>query len=112
MRAYRWAQGLILCLACLLASASAAAVDLWVFTRDGCPPCERLWDALNNQGLANGFELYVIDTTTFPSLAKKHGVSATPTSVLFSGGKEVDRKVGYDGASSYRAWLQKSRHLP
>lgn len=88
-----------------LSASTATALDLWVFTKADCPPCEKLKSELHN-GLSDGFDLYVIDVTLFPDLATKHRVRETPTSIVFDEDGEVRRKIGFGSAEGYRSWLK------
>lgn len=93
---------LIACLA--LAATPASGADLWVFTQEGCAPCKLLKDELHN-GLAEGFDLYIIDISQFPAMGAKHGITKVPTSIVFEGKREKRRRVGYSTKESYQSWL-------
>jgi len=91
----------------LLMAAAALAEDVAiVFTRPGCPPCERLKAAIaDDPALFAGYTLRVVDTTVDRDLAGKHGVRSVPTIVVLRDGKQVKRRTGFESADELRRWL-------
>lgn len=95
-------------LALLLFAMPAAcdAADLYIFTRSGCHPCERLKEALKaDQSLTDGFDVYLVDTQKSPAIAKQMRVESVPTVVVTRENAEVGRRVGWAGAQAFRDWL-------
>jgi thioredoxin 1 len=70
------------------------------FTRDGCPPCNRI--APRMERLADEFDGRVVvakvDTTAQPALADRFHIRVVPTIIYFAGGEVVDAA---EGALSY-----------
>lgn len=91
----------------LLMAAAALAEDVaLVFTRPGCPPCDRLKAAMAaDAALFAGYRVELIDTSADKQLAAKHGVRSVPTIVVVRNGKTVKRRAGYESADELRAWL-------
>src|SRR4030088_2327405 len=83
------------------------------FYADWCPPCRMMTPALER--LAVEFEgrltIGKIDVDVNQDRAIQYGRMAMPTLGLFTGGKMVDRMVGYPGgANPIREWFEK--HVP
>lgn len=94
----------------LLIAPATRGDDLFIFTRPGCSPCQRLKETLeSDQSLTEGFTVYMIDTSQTPGLAAKRGVKAVPVLVVERAGREVARKVGYENAVALRQWLQEQK---
>lgn len=87
--------------------------DLFIFTREGCGPCESLKRALAaNPGLTSGYTLYMVDTKADPQLSGRYRVKSVPTLVVMDKGKELRRTTGFTNEQSLRAWLdRKTRRL-
>ena len=71
-------------------------VDFWA---TWCAPCRQISPHLEKLAEELGGKLKVVklDAQTNMPTAKKYGVSALPTFVLFHEGKEVERKIGVAG---------------
>jgi thioredoxin-like negative regulator of GroEL len=94
----------------LVLPAACDAADLYIFTRPGCPPCERLKQALKaDPSLTEGFDVFLIDTQKNPSIATRMRVGSVPTVVIQQDNAEVDRKVGWSGEQAFRAWLKREK---
>jgi thioredoxin 1 len=67
------------------------------FTAEWCPPCKRLAPVLAELSMeyAGRLRVVAVDTDDNPDLAAQYGVQVMPTLVLFQGGREVQRLVGY-----------------
>mgnify|MGYP001015038115 CR=1 FL=1 len=78
----------------VLASTTPVLVDFWA---TWCPPCRRLAPTIEK--LATDFvgrvKVGKLDTDKNTEVAPNLRISSLPTVVLFQGGKEVDRVVGY-----------------
>jgi thioredoxin 1 len=82
------------------------ATELYVFTRPGCGPCEKLKAAIQAEpDLFNGFDVHMIDSSENPQIAGTWRVASVPTIIVVEDGKEVRRRVGFKGSSELRAWL-------
>ena len=66
--------------------------ELYVFTQDGCPPCERLKDYVKTLPEADQSELHFVPLTTAAgqrtALAQELDVMLTPTLVVTYEGKQ------------------------
>lgn len=90
--------------------AVAAAESLYVFTRPGCSPCDRLKATLAaDPDIAAGYEVYLIDTKKTPSLARRYGVTSVPVLVVERDGEEVSRMVGFSEKQQLAAWLSENK---
>src|SRR3954454_22150565 len=78
----------------VLESATPVLVD---FTAEWCPPCKQLAPVLEELSAEYGpaLRFVAVDTDAEPNLSAQHGVQGMPTLVIFRGGKEIYRTVGY-----------------
>src|SRR5947199_270517 len=67
------------------------------FTAEWCPPCKRLAPVLAemNEEYAGQLRFVAVDVDDNPDLAAQYGVQSMPTLVLFRGGREIQRMIGY-----------------
>lgn len=98
-------------IAVLIASQSVSYADqVILFHRDGCPPCAKAKSALMaDPSLLGGIDLALVDTDKFPQMTKRYGISAVPAMIFEQDGKEVARKIGWDGPGSFRLWLKEAK---
>ena len=91
----------------LLMAAAALAEDVAVvFSRPGCPPCERLKAAIAEDAtLFAGYRLQQVDSSQDRELAARHGVRSVPTVVIVRNGRQVAKRSGYESADDLRDWL-------
>lgn len=93
-------------LAMLPALALAGDLELLVFTRPGCSPCDAAKRAIaDDPSLTAGYAVRIIDTKAEPALAREYGVSSVPVFVIVRDGREVRRTVGFRGAERLRDWI-------
>lgn len=94
----------------LLLPSACLADDLYIFTREGCGPCERLKAAIaSDPTLTDGCVVYLVDTAKHPLIAARRRVSAVPVVILERDGREIGRQVGFRDASELRRWIQGKR---
>ncbi len=76
---------------------AADKVVLVEFSRPTCPPCWRMWPAINS--LADRYQgrarIAKVNTKEVGELSERYSIRALPTLILFSRGQEVEREVGY-----------------
>lgn len=91
----------------LLMAAAALAEDVAVvFSRPGCPPCERLKAAIAEDAtLFAGYRLQQVDSSQDRELAARYGVRSVPTVVIVRNGRQVAKRSGYESADDLREWL-------
>lgn len=95
----------------MLLVTAARGDELYVFTRPGCPPCDKLKAALAAEpDLVVGFELFKVDTAARPDIARKWAITGVPVVVLVRDGKEIRRRVGFTNAADLRAWLDDAQY--
>ena len=68
-------------------------VDFWA---EWCGPCKAVAPVLEELAgrHAGKFEVVKVDVDANGKSAQDHGIQGIPTMVIYSGGKEVDRRVG------------------
>jgi len=77
----------------VLKSPLPVVVDLWA---DWCAPCRAIAPTIEalSRELAGKIRIGKMDITANPQTPSRYGVTAIPTILLFSGGKEVGRLIG------------------
>ena len=87
--------------------AVSEGVVLVDFFADWCGPCKMLAPVLEN--LSREYEgratILKVNVDNDPDLARRFGVAAIPTLVLFQGGAEVKTVMGYQAAPVLRQLL-------
>lgn len=83
------------------------------FTASWCPPCREMGQTTFSKEamvkLLEDYQPLKIDIDAHDEIARKYGVSAVPTFVVLSGGKEIARASGYMDSTSMAEWLIRSR---
>lgn len=75
-------------------------VDFWA---PWCGPCQMAGPVIEELAKENEGKIKVgkVNIDESPQVAGKYGVMSIPTVVLFKDGKEIGRKVGFEGKESY-----------
>lgn len=95
----------------MTASEREGSTLLIKFTAAWCGPCKRMdHDTWSDEGVVDWLNAHdvtaiQVDVDHEKPVAREHGVRAMPTMVVFKGGKEFDRAVGYMGPSELLTWL-------
>jgi thioredoxin 2 len=68
------------------------------FYADWCGPCRMVAPFVDQIARANVGKLLVakVDTDKAPNVAMRFGIRSIPTIIVFKGGKEVERSVGFE----------------
>lgn len=79
------------------------ADELLVVTMPTCPPCRRLKaDLLQKPDIYAGHQLRLLEGK---AAMQAHAVDMVPTIIRMRDGRQVARKVGYEGPETLKAWL-------
>ena len=76
----------------------ARAPVLVDFYADWCGPCKLVAPLVDELAREHSGRLLVakVDTDRAPAVAQRYGIRGIPTLILFDGGAEVDRSVGFE----------------
>ena len=79
----------------VLKSAAPVLVD---FYADWCGPCKMVAPLVDEIASENIGKLLVakVDTDRSPEVALKYGIRSIPTIIVFQGGQEVERSLGFE----------------
>lgn len=79
------------------------------FFAEWCGPCKMAAPVLDKlSGDYEGKALIIkVDVDKNQELAQKYNVMSIPTVILFNGGEEKDRKIGFAGEQGYKDMLDK-----
>src|SRR5687767_3660537 len=82
-------------------------VDFWA---TWCGPCRLAEPVLEE--LSETFKDKVLisklDVDANPNVAQKYGVLSIPTTILFKGGQEIGRQVGFSGKQAFENLINKA----
>jgi len=92
-------------------TSSGDEVVLVEFSSPTCPPCWRMWPAINNMAdrYRGRARIATVNTKEAEAFAEQYDIRALPTLILFSGGREVEREVGYRSEEQMTAMVE--QHL-
>jgi thioredoxin-related protein len=99
----------------LLAGSAAAAAELMMFRRAGCPWCQA-WDrevgiVYDKTDIGQRVPLRMVDLDgERPAVALSHPVRFSPTFVLTDRGREIARIEGYPGEDFFWGLLERAIH--
>ena len=62
------------------------------FYAEWCGPCKRLMPILEQ---IDSIDIIKVNTDLFPQLARTYGIMSIPTLILFDGGKEIRKEIGF-----------------
>ncbi|MCD6587747.1 MAG: thioredoxin [Candidatus Fermentibacteraceae bacterium] len=78
------------------------------FSADWCAPCKMLHPVLDKltTELNDRVNFMTVDIDRDPATANQFGIRGVPTMIIFHGGKEVDRMVGFRDKASLKRDLE------
>jgi len=81
-------------------------VDFWA---EWCGPCKMAAPVLEELSEAYKDKVLVMKLNVDESslISQKFGVMSIPTTILFKGGKEIGRQVGFSGKESFDVLMKK-----
>ena len=62
------------------------------FYAEWCGPCKRLMPILEQ---IDSIDIIKVNTDLFPQLARTYGIMSIPTLILFDGGEEIRKEIGF-----------------
>lgn len=84
-------------------------------TASWCPPCQQMkkttWvdESVESWVEQHGI-VTALDVDEFPQIAGDLGVQTMPTMILFKGGEELGRTIGYQSAADLVSWMEAGRN--
>lgn len=79
------------------------------FFADWCGPCQMAAPIIEqlSEEYADKLSVGKLNVDDNNQTASQFGVMSIPTIILFKGGKEVDRKIGFAGRTGYEEMIKK-----
>ncbi len=78
------------------------------FSAEWCGPCKMLHPVLDSLSgeLADKVNFVKVDIDKSPTEANQYGIRGVPTMIVFHGGKEIDRMVGFRDKATLKRDLE------
>lgn len=82
-------------------------VDFWA---EWCGPCKMASPVLEelSEAYKDKVQVVKLNVDESPAAPQKYGVMSIPTTILFMGGKEIGRQVGFSGKEAFEELMKKS----
>ena len=79
-------------------------VDFWA---PWCLPCHMMAPVLEQIAakMQDKVQIVKLNVDEAPEIADRYGIRGIPTLILFSGGQEVDRQIGFAPPAHLEQWL-------
>jgi thioredoxin 1 len=79
------------------------------FYADWCGPCKMAEPVLDELSVTYKDKLVIVklNVDTSPATPQKYGVMSIPTTILFKGGTEVGRQIGFGGKQAFENLIKK-----
>lgn len=81
-------------------------VDFWAAWCGPCKMAEPVLEELSKD-YKDKVKIAKVDVDANPQRTQEYGIMSIPTTVLFKGGKEVGRQVGFAGKKSFEDLIKK-----
>src|SRR5512137_1874068 len=83
------------------------------FSASWCGPCRMLHPVLEQiSGELAGWDFYEVDVDEAGAEANSLGIRSVPTVIVFSGGKEIDRLIGFRDKAQLKSHLESLSAAP
>ena len=73
----------------------------------GCGACQETKPVVRRFAIKSGINAYELNVNALGELADQHRIQATPTLILFFGGKKVARRTGSLSEEALAKWVEK-----
>lgn len=90
----------------VLKADKAVLVDFWAVWCGPCRLAEPVIEELAEE-YKEKISVFKLNVDENPQVPEKYGVMSIPTTILFKGGKEVGRQVGFSGKAPFEELIKK-----
>lgn len=91
----------------IIKSGTPVLVDFWASWCGPCKMAEPILDELSNS-YKGKVEIAKLNVDENQATTQKYSVMSIPTTILFLGGKEVGRQVGFAGKDAFEDLIKKA----